>query len=190
MATDLRAVRNNLRSVIATIIGSRLTQVPGPSNTTKPAIFTEFKKFPEAAYPYCSIGQPTRRRQGLNNLIEYLNESDLTVSAANYDYFFPLRIYGGDAVELAGDLESGFRSDSIRLALQENNIFIVDTQDIGPSEQKIGEDYIEIGGFNIVLTVPDLYVTDEGYFDNIVISGSLYEDEDDPDPMEFNFQVQ
>lgn len=183
MATDLQQVRNILVDTARNAVGDLLSTIPGPSNTTKPAVVKSRKRFTESRPPFIILDLQSRRRQGLSQLHATLQSNDLTLYETHYDYFFSYTVIGGDAMQIAGVLESHFREDAARAYLEENNIFFVDAENIIPSSDLFNGEFVEVATFNVIVTVPDTNEVDEGYFISMTLDGELYEHKDDQDPI-------
>ncbi len=189
MPADLQAVRDILISVAEDSVGDLLSTIPGPGNTTFPAVVKSRKKFTENTPPFVVLDQGARKRQGLNTIRQQLVTGDFTEYETHYDYLFSYTAIGGDALEIAGRLETAFSYESTRISLEDGNIFLVDTQDVIPSSDIFNGEYVEVATFNIIVTIPEVNERDEGCFDSMSISGEIYEDISDPDPFTFNIEV-
>lgn len=182
MATDIQEVRNSLVEAASSLVGERLSSIPGPNNTPKPAVLKSRKKFPLQKYPFISLGTGTRKRIGSSHLRKTLMEDDFVEYETHYQYLFSYTVFGGDAFDIAGELEAGFREEFIFLQLSSSNITIVDTTDVIPSMIEDAGEFIEVATFNLEVSIPDISRRDEGIATDISLHGELSEHKDDPNP--------
>lgn len=182
MATDIQQVRNSLVEAARYLIGERLSTIPGQDNTQKPAILKSRKKFPLQKYPFITLGTGVRKRIGAAHLRKILMEDDSVEYETHYSYLFSYTTFGGDAFDIAAELEAGFREEGIFFQLASSNITIVDTTDVIPSMIKEGDEFIEVATFNLEVSIPDISRRDEGLITDVSLHGELSEHKDDPNP--------
>ncbi len=190
MSVDLKLVRNSLISVAEDSIGDLLSTIPGQGGTTLPAILKSRKKFLEQTPPFVILDQGPRRKLGLGQIRESLLDDDFTEFEVHYTYMFSYTVVGGDAAEIAGKLESSFLfGNTVIDRLVGDGIYLVDTEEVIPSSDLYNGEFVEVATFNIFVTIPETNSQDIGFFDSATISGEIWEDEEDPEPMVFSINV-
>lgn len=119
MAIDTGEIYNRVMDAVDLAVGSDLHQIT-KEGVTRGAIFKSKDSRPTGKHPFVIVDIATRQLQGNWANARYYDGAGDLVTETIYDYFVTIAVYGGVAMDIAGNIESSFVREDI------NNIFCED----------------------------------------------------------------
>lgn len=176
MAVDIDEIYKRFGDATELAVGTRLAQVKSNTGTT-PAIFFAKDKFPpDLNYPMVIIEVGPRQHQHSYSNYKYYDVDGNKVTQVVYDYFITFTVYsqqGGNAQQIADDLNASFERDDITQIFTSDSFGVVDnTFDITPSYFKEGEQVKEFANFLVKFTTVNKITQTE--YEILSVNAGLY----------------
>lgn len=129
-------IYNTCVKLVENAIGDKLYKVKGPNNTRKPSIYKVRATAQEgrlvSQLPFVVITSNGRRRGSFGVTDRWYNADGDEVLRSIYSAVVTIGVYGGDAEQLASDLEMYLFTDQALQIMCEGNIIINDTFGVNP----------------------------------------------------------
>lgn len=160
---DVGEIYKRAKDCVALAVGSKLSQLPlGPGgiNGTAPAIWSSPElRHPGGKRPYVVVDIPTRTKNGSWSTDRYYNAAGDLITPIAYDYLISFGVYGGNASEIAGELESSFVRDDVQaIFCGDNYAAIVDTFPSATQNFREAGEVLQFASFLLKITVVDTVI--------------------------------
>lgn len=168
-------------------VGSQLSEII-PS---VPSVIRARQSGPPPDYPYIVLDIVNTTHTSGWKLASGLDDNDDPYVDTHYKMLLQYTVYGGNANEIAQNLESYFRRDRV--------LDDIETATTGQLEQTfavislpevLSTEDLEVAGFNFTFNINDRDVDPQtGVFDRVILDGELARKEGDPDPLDMDVDV-
>lgn len=118
-----------------------------------------------------------------------VDENDDVIYETPYKLLLQYSVYGGNAQQIAHDLEAYFRLPSVLDKIEiDTTGTLEETFNITSSPERLRTNrWLEVAQFNLTFNIVDRMITSaDGVIKTITIDGEVKRNEDDPDPLTFN----
>lgn len=190
MALDYSIITNEFIRVAREGVGDSLSTT-GPTGSEFPSVIKARSGGTKPDYPYIQLDVLNTTKTSGWELERGVDSSDNPFIDTHYKILLQYTVYGGNAIEIAHNLESYFRWDRVLNDIHSNtNGKLEQTFDVISTPEKLATDYIEAAAFNLTFNILDR-ITDSatGVFDRIILDGDLARDANDPDPLDLDVDV-
>ena len=183
MSIDITAIQNKLISVAREPFTTELSFIG--QNGDIPAVILHRPEGPNPNYPYITFDvlQIADEQGWMTDIVVDINDNP------NYITYKSLltryRCYGGGSKNIMNNLHGHFRLERVRDDIGSTlGGSIVEVLDIDDMPIRISDKYLESSSFTLIFNIMDTIIdTGTGIIDNVNISGELFRDDEDPNPL-------
>lgn len=160
---DVDEIYRRAKDAVALAVGDSLTQIPvgpGGADGTAPSIWSSTEHDRSGGVrPFALVDIPSRVKNGAWSTERYYNEDGDVVTTIAYDYLINFGIYGGNALEIAGELESSFVRDDVQAIFTHDNFAgIVETFPAATGNFREANRVLQFASFLLKITVVDTVI--------------------------------
>ena len=192
MSINYDAIMDKFILLARDSVGSQLTQI-GPVGSEFGAVIRARQGGPKPDFPYITIDVINTVQESGWLAVHYLDESENTVYETTKQLLLNYRVYGGNAISIANDLEGYFRLNSVLGDVRSTTGgSVVETRDVDQQPIELADKFLESSSFNIIFNITDTYSQPnlgEGVFDTVTLDGELNRFTDDPSPLDADVSV-
>lgn len=174
-------------------LGDKLSQT-GPSGSPEPTVIRARQGGVKPEYPYVQIDViTTTQTHGweLETGVVEIDGEDVPFIDTHYKITMQYTVYGGNANQLAHELEAYFRLNRVLGDIENNTGGALEaTFNLQSLPQSLSTEDLEVAAFNFTFNINDRYTDPQtGVFDHIILDGELARREDDPSPLPLDIDV-
>lgn len=196
MIVSKETVLSNLVIATRAVVGNRLSLLPNSNIRAVKKSFQDIAVQPP--YPFIDIAYELSSDNSGNSIrTKYVDEDNFVHIVSEQAYDYKIKCYGEEAVEILTELKYRLNDDEALLAFNEQVgavLVVMDDPIFEPTFKEtnfimsayIMATFMVLHDFTTTTTVVDS-VELEGEFDRIPLTGSLTEDDIDPDPFSVTF---
>jgi len=182
---DQDLILTTLVEIAQDAVGSSLSQV-GEVGSEEPAVIKERQGGPKPDYPYVTIDLISAAHTSGWLIESGVTDLNVPFTDTHYKYLFKYYVYGGNAINIAHNLESNFRLESTLIRLHnDSGGKLEETFSVTSDPQPLATRIIEAASFtftyNIVDRIEDTLI---GVADTVSVTGELFRHEDDTEPLQ------
>lgn len=184
---DQDAIMASFVSVAQDTVGSLLS-LTGPTDSPEPAVIKARQNGVTPDHPYIQVDLLNTTETDGYLTYSGVDENDEPYFDTHYKLLISYTVYGGNATDIARQLESYFRLDRVRDQIEEETTGTVEqTFQILSVPGDLATIKYEVASFSVSYNIIDTLVdADTGTITRIVNNGKLLIHEEDTNPLSLN----